>query len=103
MDIRQKQRKWANAWQTAAGSLKKLKKDELRADDYYEKNQKLLDEMLQYACDSGLKRGGSGLVEQQRIFKKAVAPGKIERICREESGGNRPEIHSPEECPEDET
>ncbi len=70
MDIRQKQRKWANEWQTAAVSLKKLKKDELRADDYYEKNRRLLDEMLQYARDIGLKRRGSGLVEQQRIFKQ---------------------------------
>jgi hypothetical protein len=70
MDIRQQKIKWVKTWQTAALSLENIKRNELRAYDYYEKNRILLDEMLQYACDNSKNRLSSGLVEQQRIFKK---------------------------------
>jgi hypothetical protein len=66
----QKIKKWISAWQKAAVSLKELKKKELRAPDYYEKNQKMLDEMLQYACENAKPRLHSGLAEQQRLFRK---------------------------------
>ena len=61
-------KKWVRSWQKAALSLKGLKKNELRAPDYYEKNRKMLDEMLQYACDNANVRSFSGLVEQQRFL-----------------------------------
>jgi len=66
----QEMKKWVSAWQKAALSLKGIKKNELRAPDYYEKNRKMLDEMLQYACDNVKVRSFSGLVEQQRFFMK---------------------------------
>ena len=70
MDIQQQNKKWVKTWQTAALSLENIKRNELQAYNYYEKNRMLLDEMLQYACDNSKKRLFSGLVEQQRIFKK---------------------------------
>ncbi len=70
MDTQQQKIKWVKTWQTAALSLKNIKRNELQAHDYYEKNQIFLDEMLQYACDNSKNRLFSGLVEQQRIFKK---------------------------------
>jgi hypothetical protein len=66
----QEMKKWVKAWQTAAISLKELKKKELRSSDYYEKNKKILDEMLQYACQHSKTRLNSGLAEQQRLFRK---------------------------------
>lgn len=69
--------KWVRTWQTASASLKKLKRSELRSSDYYKKNLKVLDEMLQYACDRGSVRIYSGLVEQQRIFMKIRDKGNI--------------------------
>ena len=63
-------RRWIKAWENASLSLKELKKKELSADDYYERNWKILDEMLQYACENSTPRPSSGLVEQQRLFMK---------------------------------
>ena len=37
---------------------------------HYEKNRKMLDQMLQYACENSTPRSSSGLVEQQRLFMK---------------------------------
>jgi hypothetical protein len=62
--------KWVRTWQNASLSLNKIKREELRSNDYYTKNLKVLDEMLQYACDRGSIRPSSGLIEQQRIFMK---------------------------------
>ena len=70
MNIQQQKIKWVKTWQTASLSLKNIKRIELQAYDYYEKNRILLDEMLQYACDNSKNRLFSGLVDQQRIFKK---------------------------------
>lgn len=66
----QEMRKWVKMWQNTSLVLKNLKRDELRSNDYYEKNIKILDEMLQYACNRGRVRLSSGLVKQQRIFMK---------------------------------
>lgn len=63
-------RKWIATWQQASSALNELKKRELRAADYYEKNRPILDEMLEYACDNRQERLTSGLVEQQRWFMK---------------------------------
>lgn len=62
--------KWVATWKIAASSLQKVKGNELRSPDYYEKSQNGLDEMLQYACDHAKVRLTSGLVEQQQIFSK---------------------------------
>ena len=45
------------------------KQHELRGYEY-DKNQAILDEMLQWACDHRRTRLTSGLVEQQRMFMK---------------------------------
>ena len=79
MDTQQQKIKWVRTWQTAALSLKTIKKNELQASGYYRKNQKLLDEMLEYACDHRKDRLMSGLVEQQRIFRKMYGSGRSEK------------------------
>lgn len=61
--------KWVDAWKRAGSALEEVKRRELRAYDY-DKNQALLDEMLQWACDHRRIRLTSGLVEQQRMFMK---------------------------------
>lgn len=63
-------KKWINTWEKADSALAKVKLEELRADDYYQKNQAILDEMLQYAFDNSEPRLSSGLVEQQKYFMK---------------------------------
>jgi len=69
-EIQEQKIRWVRTWQTAALSFKNIKKNELHSSNYYEKNRKLLDEMLQYACDNSPVRLSSGLVEQQRLFMK---------------------------------
>jgi len=66
---REKMEKWVDAWKRAGSALEEVKRRELRAYDY-DKNQALLDEMLQWACDHRRIRLTSGLVEQQRMFMK---------------------------------
>lgn len=63
-------KKWVDTWQKAAVALNGVKKKELCDPDYYEKNRKTLDGMLQYACENAKIRLSSGLVEQQRLFMK---------------------------------
>lgn len=63
-------KKWIDVWQETGKALQELKIQELRADDYYEKNKRLLNEMLQYAYEHRTVRLTSGLVEQQRYFMK---------------------------------
>ncbi len=69
-DAPQQKIRWVKTWRKAALSLRDIKKKELQAHDYYEKNRIVLDDMLQYACDNGKIRLFSGLVEQQRLFMK---------------------------------
>ncbi len=66
----QKMKKWISAWNAAAVSLKEIKKKELRAPEYYDRNRQILDDMLQYACQHAKPRLKSGLEEQQRLFMK---------------------------------
>lgn len=68
-DDRDVLKKWVETWKTAGIELEKIRLDELRAFDY-EKNSELIDSMLQYACEHAKVRLTSGLVEQQRFFKK---------------------------------
>jgi len=68
--IKNKQtKKWVKTWQRAGAALDEIKRRELRAYDY-DKNRKIIDEMLQWAQDHRKIRLTSGLVEQQRLFMK---------------------------------
>ena len=61
--------KWVKTWQRTGAVLDEIKRRELRAYDY-NKNRKIIDEMLQWAQDHRKIRLTSGLVEQQRLFMK---------------------------------
>jgi hypothetical protein len=63
-------KKWVQSWRKAAPALAAVRKRELQAVDYYEKNREILDEMLQYAAAHAEVQPTSGLVEQQRLFMK---------------------------------
>ncbi len=63
-------KKWIDVWNTASVSLHAIKTNELRAEDYYEKNFDLLNEMLWYAFENRTVKFTSGLVEQQKYFRK---------------------------------
>lgn len=62
--------KWVNIWGKAGSALDEIKLKELRAVDYYNHNQALLNEMLRYAFEHRETRLSSGLIEQQKIFMK---------------------------------
>lgn len=61
---------WIDIWEKAGASLQEIKFNEFRSDNYYQKNQLLLNEMLHYAFEHRTVRLGSGLIEQQQIFMK---------------------------------
>ena len=63
-------KKWIEVWKEASAALQEIKINELRSDEYYQKNRQFLNEMLQYAFEHRKVRLSSGLVEQQRIFMK---------------------------------
>ena len=63
-------KKWIDVWKTASSALQEIKINELRSDDYYEKNKQFLNDMLQYAFEHRTVRLNSGLVEQQKFFMK---------------------------------
>ena len=68
--IKNKQtKKWVKTWKRAGTALDEIKQRELRAYDY-NKNRKIIDEMLQWAHDHRKVRLTTGLVEQQRLFMK---------------------------------
>lgn len=61
-------KKWIDVWNRAGESLQEQRKKELQAEDYYQKNLPLLNEMLWYSYENRTVRLTSGLVEQQRLF-----------------------------------
>ncbi|KPK91314.1 hypothetical protein AMJ80_07435 [bacterium SM23_31] len=61
---------WIDIWEKAGTSLQEIKFNEFRSDNYYQKNQQLLNEMLHYAFEHRTVRLSSGLIEQQKIFMK---------------------------------
>jgi len=63
-------KKWIEVWKEAGTALQEIKINELRSDDYYQKNKQFLNEMLQYAFEHRTVRLTSGLVEQQKFFMK---------------------------------
>jgi len=63
-------KKRVDIWQKTGLLLEEIKCDELRAPNYYKKNQALLNEMLKYAFEHRTVRLSSGLIEQQKLFMK---------------------------------
>lgn len=63
------EKEWIGAWKTAGEALQKIKRQELQSFDYAA-NEKIIDGLLQWACDHAEARPGSGLVVQQRLFMK---------------------------------
>ncbi len=66
----EKIQKWVQMWKTAASNLNAVKRQELQQEDYYLKHRELLNSMLQYAFEQREIRYTSGLVEQQKWFRK---------------------------------
>lgn len=66
-------KKWIKTWQKADKSLKQIRLQELRADDYYEKNLPILNEMLWYAFEHRKERDFSSLIDHQRKIRKCFA------------------------------
>ena len=62
-------KQWVDTWKKTGPALEKIKQEELRNYDY-EKNYKIIDDMLQYACENAEVRLTSGLVELQKFFMK---------------------------------
>ncbi len=62
-------KQWIESWKRASDALKEIKRHELR-NYHYEKNQAVVDGMLQWAFEHRKERLSSGLVEQQRLFMK---------------------------------
>ena len=52
----------------AAFLLEEIRRKELRAADYYERNKNLTNEMLQHVFEHCRIRVGCGLVDQQRLL-----------------------------------
>jgi len=67
--IDQDMEKWVKTWKQATPALQDIRKNELSTFEF-SKNYKLIDDMLQYACEHGEERTTTGLIEQQRLFKK---------------------------------
>lgn len=44
-------KKWIDVWKEASSALQEIKINELRSEDYYQKNKQILNEMLQYAFE----------------------------------------------------
>ncbi len=62
-------RLWIETWKKAGAALEEIRRRELESSDYG-KNQDIIDNMLQFACENRKPRLTSGLVEQQRWFMK---------------------------------
>lgn len=62
--------RWAKTWHDAGIKLDAIKAEDMRSDDYYERNLAWLDAMLQYALENSVARTDSGLVVMQKILRK---------------------------------
>lgn len=62
--------KWIKTWERADSALSEINKAELRDMDYYSNNINILLSMLQYAAEHRIERDSTGLVIQQKRFKK---------------------------------
>jgi hypothetical protein len=66
---RERLKQWVETWKRAGPELERIRREELRAFQY-EKNMALIDSLLQVGCDHRVPRATSGLVEQQRRFRR---------------------------------
>ncbi len=66
---------WIKQWERTDKVLREIKKQELKAYDY-QKNLPIINGMLQWACDHSQPSLSSGLLEQQKFFKKLRVCGK---------------------------
>jgi hypothetical protein len=64
-------KKWVETWQLAAADLERIRRKEIRGLDAY-KTIQLLSGSADYTCPPYAPKPWSGLVEQQRWFKKAA-------------------------------
>jgi len=62
--------RWSNAWRDASRAMGDERRNRISDPGYYQKNLKILDEMLQYASTRCKTRLTSGLIEMQRIFSR---------------------------------
>lgn len=70
-DIEREQTKaWVENWAKVGPKLEAIRRRELR-EMTYEQRIKAIDSLLQIGCQFGKPRSTSGLVEQQRLFRKA--------------------------------
>ena len=63
-------REWVRNWLERAPKLEEIRRRQLRTFDH-EKHAQAIDALLQIGCQFARPRSTSGLVEQQRLFKKA--------------------------------
>ncbi len=60
---------WVERWKKVGPELDRIRQQELR-DFCYEDNRAAIDSLLQLGIESTTLRNTSGLVEQQRLFRK---------------------------------
>ena len=62
---------WVECWAEAGPRLEAVRHAELRALDQQD-HAKMIDAVIEIACQYGVPRTTSGLVEQQRLFGRLV-------------------------------
>ena len=67
-------KEWAETWKRAGPALERFRREELRR-FRYEDNVGAIDSLLDMAVRHAPPRPSSGLVEQQRLFRKAMGGG----------------------------
>jgi len=63
--------RWVQVWERADRALMQVRRRELMSYDYG-RNLPVIDEMLRWACENAIPRTTTGLVEQQRWFRKLL-------------------------------
>lgn len=64
-------KRWVETWRVAGETLERIRRQELRALDNYQAIQLLLGD-FDYSKPPRTPKPWSGLIEQQRVFMKAV-------------------------------
>jgi hypothetical protein len=69
MTDEEKIRLWVETWRRAAPALERIRAEELRAWRY---DPVIVDALFEIGCRFAVPRTTSGLVEQQRLFRKLI-------------------------------
>lgn len=69
-DDQSRLRAWAEAWARAGPKLEEIRRRDLRGMTYQQRVE-AIETLLQIGCRFAKPRTSSGLVEQQRLFRKA--------------------------------